>query len=105
MLTRHGSVTAIRRLAAPGGAGALPVDPYLLRVAEGGNLDLVAPCESCSGLRVSVVRGEGPLPRPAPCRRAGSGLAVEDEQEADQRERDGPDPARDRALVGRQPQL
>src|SRR5215471_7128869 len=45
--------------------GVLPADPYLLRVVEAGNEDLVARSRLRTRQRLSVVCGENPLPQPA----------------------------------------
>ncbi len=45
------------------GPGARSPGPWLLRVAEAGDVNLVAPCEPASGLPGSVSRGARPRPR------------------------------------------
>src|SRR5215471_2177742 len=45
--------------------GVLPADPYLLRVVEAGDEDLVARSRLHTRQRLSVVCGENPLPQPA----------------------------------------
>src|SRR5215467_1526568 len=47
------------------GWGALPVDPYLLRVVEAASVDLVARQRLRTRVRLSVVYGESPPPHPA----------------------------------------
>ncbi len=47
------------------GEGGTSVDPYLLRVVEAADAHLVAGQRLHNGMRLSVVYGGAPLPRPA----------------------------------------
>jgi len=47
------------------GEGGSSGDPYLLRIVEAANASLVAGQRLRNGMRLSVVSGAAPLPRPA----------------------------------------